>query len=91
MNKATAHEASNKKGIEDLKKDFADAHCGYVMAALTKINIYRPREDGVIDFGKRDIEDLKHIIRNTEKGLPSSIKQVMDGKADTDGTTKLAT
>lgn len=56
-------EAVRKKRTEDIQESFADAHRFYIYKAFPKAGIIRPEAEGVMDFTKHDIEQVKTIIR----------------------------
>lgn len=66
-----------KKKILDLRVDFADAHLGYVMGALSTVGIVQVRDDGIINFNKIDIETTQNIIRQSGMGLAKAVERGM--------------
>lgn len=79
------NEETRKKKIKEARAEFANTHMGYVMGTLSKIGLIKVGQDGVIDFTKTDIEQLKQIIRSNE-GLERAItKGVEDAKTRMEG------
>lgn len=75
-------EQTKSKDVQDLKKDFADAHRYFVFDTLPKASIVKISRDGMIDFKRHDIKEITAII-GQKRGLPSAIKnmatKVQDG------------
>lgn len=71
-----ANEQTKKRNILLLKEDFADAHRYYVMAALSKAGIIKVSDEGLIDFEKKDINEVRAIVRSGG-GVSSTVKRVV--------------
>lgn len=77
LKKEEKNEETAKKLILALRIDFAEAHMGYVMGALSVVGIVMVRDDGVIDFSKIDIETTQAIIRSSGMGLAKAIEKAV--------------
>lgn len=72
----------NDKSKEDqilaLRYDFADKHEYHIFEAFSKVGILNIGDDGVLDFEKHDINQLKSVAR-ADAG-PAKIKEVSDAE-----------
>lgn len=67
------NEGERDKYVRAVKKDFADTHKYFIMAALANMGIQKIEKEGEIDFAELSFEDLSKVVRNNS-GLEGSIK-----------------
>lgn len=72
------NEQSKKKAIQLIKCDFADTHRYFIMEALPRASIYKVSEEGVLDFSKHKLDEIKEIVRHSSQGMASNIKAVVE-------------
>ena len=69
---------SQKQQIQLLKCDFADTHRYFIMEALPRASIYKVSEEGVLDFSKHKLDEIKEIVRHSSQGMASNIKAAVE-------------
>lgn len=79
---ATINEQTKTETIRAMKLEFAESHEYHIFEAFSKVGIYHISDDGVLDFEKHDIEQLRSVARaDTNK-----IKVIeREAKAETPG------
>lgn len=61
------NQQSVKNEINDLRKNFMDAHESFLFSALPKANIITSSEDAMIDFNKANFEELIRLVNYSGK------------------------
>lgn len=84
IKKEEKNEQSRKKRIDDVRESFADSHRGYALAALSKVNLIKPSDEGLIDFDKLGVGDkdkgmevVAHIVRSAD-GIATATKKALE-------------
>jgi hypothetical protein len=57
---------SKIKEIENLRYDFCEKHEGYIMSAFSRMRIIDLEEEGVIDFEKLNLEQIRKIVTTND-------------------------
>jgi hypothetical protein len=60
---AEMHEADREKKIERLELFFAESHQNVVYSASSRVNLLKPRVEGLIDFDSTDIDTFSRGVR----------------------------
>lgn len=81
-----ANEVSRKRKITELRENWADAHRGYALAALSKVNLIKPSDEGLIDFDKLGAGDkeagmakVASIVRSAD-GIATATRKALEPK-----------
>ena len=77
------NETSRKRKIDDMRESWADAHRGYALAALSKVNLIKPSDEGLIDFEKLGAGDksegmakVASIVRSSD-GIATATRKAL--------------
>lgn len=85
-------DASKKKKIIDLQRNFAESHMHYIFQALPKAGLDALSEEASLDCGKHEFEEIKLAIRgkNSIKANlaedEEEVKKAENAGAEKDGT-----
>jgi hypothetical protein len=67
--------------INDITKDFANAHKFYIMQALNRVGVVKVEDEGVIDFESVDLDTMTKIVRDTSgKSVINATEEVESKK-----------